>query len=67
VGLAALAAGSRYLANVVPLDGVGTLTSGGTIAVLNWATGLEVAAATVLVFQEFLKEYVQSLSHSAGN
>jgi multicomponent Na+:H+ antiporter subunit B len=63
VGLAATAAGSGYLANVVPLDGMGTLTSGGTVAVLNWATGLEVAAATVLVFQEFLREYVHSLPH----
>ncbi|HET6635681.1 MAG TPA: MnhB domain-containing protein [Streptomyces sp.] len=64
VGVGALVAGQAYLANFLPLDGIGTLTSGGTIIVLNWATGLEVAAATVLVLREFLKEYVQSLPHA---
>lgn len=64
-GLGALIAGKTYLANFLPLNGTGELTSGGTIAVLNWATGLEVAAATVLVFHEFLKEYVQSLPETA--
>jgi multicomponent Na+:H+ antiporter subunit B len=61
VGLGALAAGQAYLTNFLPLDGTGTLASGGTITALNGATGLEVAAATVLVLREFLKEYVQSL------
>lgn len=66
VGLGALIAGREFLANFLPLDGTGQLTSGGTIAVLNWATGLEVAAATVLVFHEFLKEYVHSLPQKAA-
>jgi multicomponent Na+:H+ antiporter subunit B len=64
VGLGALVAGQAYLADFLPLDGMGTLTSGGTIIALNAATGLEVAAATVLVLREFLKEYVQSLPHA---
>jgi multicomponent Na+:H+ antiporter subunit B len=65
LGLAVLAAGHAFLANVLPLGSTGTLASGGTIAVLNWATGLEVSAATVLVFHEFLKEYVQTLPGAA--
>ena len=32
--------------------------STGTIAVLNAATGLAVAGANVLIFHEFLKQYV---------
>jgi multicomponent Na+:H+ antiporter subunit B len=61
VGLCALVVGQAYLADFLPLDGRGTLASGGTIVVLNAATGLEVTAATVLVLREFLKEYVLSL------
>lgn len=41
VGLAGLATGGTYLDNIMPLGDTGTLASGGTIAVLNWATGRE--------------------------
>lgn len=61
VGLAGLAAGAPYLANVLGLGTTGSLASGGTIAVLNGVTGVGVAAATVLIFHEFLEEYVQTL------
>jgi multicomponent Na+:H+ antiporter subunit B len=61
IGLVGLAAASSYLANVLPLGTIGTLASGGTIAVLNAATGLEIAAACVLIFHEFLEEHVQTL------
>ncbi|TQJ91256.1 MnhB domain-containing protein [Streptomyces sp. SLBN-31] len=63
VGLAALAAGQAFLAGFLPLGTVGSLLSGGTIALLNWATGLEVAAACVLMFHEFLEEYVDTVPH----
>ena len=66
IGLLGLAAGAAYLQNVVPLGTRGTLASTGTIALLNAATGLEVAAATVLIFHEFLEEYVETLSADAG-
>jgi multicomponent Na+:H+ antiporter subunit B len=56
VGIAALIAGAAYLENVVDLGTTGTLASSGTIAILNAATGLEVAAALVLIFHEFLEE-----------
>ena len=54
--MAALLAGGLYLQNVVQLGTKGFLNSGGTIPILNTAVGLEVAAATVLLFHEFLEE-----------
>ncbi|MGH9171647.1 MAG: MnhB domain-containing protein [Acidimicrobiales bacterium] len=56
VGLAALAAGSAYLANVIPLGRPGNLISGGTIPVLNAVVGLEVAAGFVMLVSEFLDQ-----------
>jgi multicomponent Na+:H+ antiporter subunit B len=61
VGLLGLAAGTGYLDNVLPLGSRGELASTGTIAVLNAATGLEIAAACVLIFHEFLEEYIRTL------
>jgi multicomponent Na+:H+ antiporter subunit B len=56
IGVAALVAGSPFLTNVVGLGTTGELDSAGTIAMLNAATGLEVSAAMVLLFHEFLEE-----------
>jgi multicomponent Na+:H+ antiporter subunit B len=56
VGLGALVASEAFLQNFLPLGTLGQLTSGGTIAVINWCVGLEVAAAFVLLFLEFLEE-----------
>ncbi|POX48301.1 MnhB domain-containing protein [Streptomyces sp. Ru72] len=63
VGLAAMAAGQAFLAGFLPLGSTGSLASGGTVAVLNWVTGLEVAAAVVLIFHEFLEEYIETVPH----
>lgn len=63
VGLAAMAAGQAFLAGFLPHGTTGSLLSGGMIAVLNWATGLEVAAAGVLIFHEFLEEYIDTVPH----
>jgi multicomponent Na+:H+ antiporter subunit B len=60
VGVAALVAGGAYLENVVRLGTTGTLASGGTIPILNAASGLEVTAAVVLLFHEFLEEVMSS-------
>jgi len=60
VGLAGLAAGGTYLHNLIPLGTTGDLASGGTIAVLNAATGLAVAAGLVLIFHEFLEDYTKT-------
>jgi multicomponent Na+:H+ antiporter subunit B len=56
LGLAMLIAGGAFLENLLPLGTFGTLTSSGTIAVANWCAALEVLAAFVLVFFEFLEE-----------
>ncbi|MFF9408098.1 MnhB domain-containing protein [Streptomyces anandii] len=61
VGLAALAAGQAFLTGFLPTGTAGSLASGGTIALLNWCTGLEVAAAGVLIFHEFLEEYITAV------
>ena len=58
VGLAMLAAGGAFLENLLPLGTFGKLTSGGEIPIVNWCVGLEVCAAFVLLFLEFLEEVV---------
>jgi multicomponent Na+:H+ antiporter subunit B len=56
VGLAMLIAGGAFLENLVPLGKMGVLTSAGEIPIVNWCAGLEVSAAFVLLFMEFLEE-----------
>jgi multicomponent Na+:H+ antiporter subunit B len=56
VGIVSLLLGSAYLHNFGPLGTSGTLASGGSIPFLNLAAALEVAAAFVLLFTEFLEE-----------
>jgi multicomponent Na+:H+ antiporter subunit B len=60
VGIAGLIAATAYLENVIGLGTTGTLAAGGTIPILNAATGLEVAAGLVLIFHEFLEEVMSS-------
>lgn len=59
LGLMGLVAGGTFLSNTLPLGTAGTLASGGSVAALNWVCGIEVAAAFVLLYQEFLEEYIQ--------
>ena len=61
IGLAAVLSGLAFLENLLGPGKTGTLWSGGSIAFLNWSSALEVAAANVLLFHEFLKEYVPML------
>jgi multicomponent Na+:H+ antiporter subunit B len=56
VGIAGLVAGAAFLENFVGLGTKGELVAGGTIPILNAASGLAVAAAVVLLFHEFLEE-----------
>jgi multicomponent Na+:H+ antiporter subunit B len=56
VGIAALLLGHAFLRNIGPLGTAGTLASGGSMLVLNLATALEVSAAFVLIFTEFIEE-----------
>src|SRR5205085_2874003 len=61
LGLATLIAGGPFLHNFLEHGRTGTLTSGGSIPLLNWATALEVAAANVVLYSEFLEHYVAPL------
>jgi multicomponent Na+:H+ antiporter subunit B len=61
VGLAALASGTAFLANLFGFGTTGTLLSGGSIPLLNWASAIAVSFAMVLLFAEFLETYVVPL------
>jgi multicomponent Na+:H+ antiporter subunit B len=56
VGLVSLLLGSAFLHNFGPLGTAGTLASAGSIPFLNVASALEVSAAFLLLFTEFLDE-----------
>jgi len=61
VGIAALVAGMPFLTNLLGPGEAGTVWSGGSAALVNWAAGTEVAAANLLLFGEFLEEYIVPL------
>jgi multicomponent Na+:H+ antiporter subunit B len=58
IGFAGLALGAAYLDNIVPLGKIGDLFSAGTIPLINAAVGVEVAAAFVLLCDEFLEQAI---------
>ncbi len=59
VGLFGLAAGGAYLQNVLPLGPPGDVLSGGTVWLVNVATGLAVAAGFMMLLNAFLEETLQ--------
>jgi multicomponent Na+:H+ antiporter subunit B len=61
IGLAALASGTAFLTNLFGLGATGTLLSGGSIPLLNWASAIAVSCAMLLLFAEFLETYVVPL------
>jgi multicomponent Na+:H+ antiporter subunit B len=61
IGIAALVAGMPFLTNLLGPGDAGTVWSGGSAALVNWAAGTEVAAANLLLFSEFLEEYIVPL------
>lgn len=62
VGLAALASGTAFLTNLFGYGKSGTLLSGGSIALLNWASAIAVSVAMVTLFAEFLATYIAPLA-----
>ena len=56
VGLGSIVAGGAFLHNFLPLGKPDSLFAGGTIALINFCVGLEVAAGFAVLFLEFLKE-----------
>ncbi|MFC9634905.1 MnhB domain-containing protein [Streptomyces mirabilis] len=60
VGLVGLLAGGSFLANtVLPYGTFNTLSSGGTVPLLNAAIGMEVASAVVVLLARFLEQAVE--------
>jgi multicomponent Na+:H+ antiporter subunit B len=64
VGLAALIAGAPFLHNLLGFGIAGTLKSGGSMTLLNWAVAIEVAAANLVLYTEFLESYL--VPHLSG-
>jgi multicomponent Na+:H+ antiporter subunit B len=58
IGFIAMLNGLPFLTNLLGPGRTGTLVSGGSAPFVNWCAGLEVAAALLLLFSEFLEEYV---------
>jgi multicomponent Na+:H+ antiporter subunit B len=58
VGLAALIGGMPFLTNLLGPGTPGTLYSGGSAPFVNWAAGMEVAAANLILFTTFLEAYI---------
>jgi multicomponent Na+:H+ antiporter subunit B len=56
VGLAGMASGGAFLTNLLPLGTPATIASGGTIALVSFAVGMEVVAGFVLIISEFLEQ-----------
>ncbi|HJU36613.1 MAG TPA: MnhB domain-containing protein [Gaiellaceae bacterium] len=61
IGLAALASGTAFLTDLLGLGTAGTLRSGGSIPLLNWASAIAVSCAMLILFAEFLETYVVPL------
>ncbi|MER7986753.1 MnhB domain-containing protein [Streptomyces noursei] len=59
VGAAALLTGAAFLTNVLPLGTFNTLSSGGTVPLLNAAIGVEVACGVVVLLARFLDQAVE--------
>ncbi|CAL9284028.1 MnhB domain-containing protein [Streptomyces sp. SudanB182_2057] len=60
LGLAPILAGTAFLANtLLPYGTFGTLSSGGTVPLLNAAIGMEVASAAVVLLAHFLDQAVE--------
>ena len=66
VGLAALVSGLPFLTNLFGPGVVGTVRSGGSAALLNWAAAIEVAAANVILTTEFVEQYIAPMVRRRG-
>jgi multicomponent Na+:H+ antiporter subunit B len=62
LGVAGLIAMGSYLQNFLGPGVTGSIYSGGSIGLLNWASAIEVSAAMLLLFSEFLKDYLAPIA-----
>jgi multicomponent Na+:H+ antiporter subunit B len=56
LGLLALAFGDAFMENFLPFGVTGRLRSGGSAAIVNWASALAVAGGFLVIFSEYLEE-----------
>ncbi|MGW3265848.1 MnhB domain-containing protein [Streptomyces sp. NPDC001056] len=67
LGLAGVLAGTAFLANtLLPYGTFNTLSSGGTVPLLNAAVGMEVASAVVVLLANFLDQAVEIEEGNGG-
>ncbi|MES4887961.1 MnhB domain-containing protein [Streptomyces sp. NPDC096012] len=67
LGLASVLAGTAFLANtLLPYGTFNTLSSGGSVPLLNAAVGMEVASAVVVLLANFLEQAVEIEEESAS-
>jgi multicomponent Na+:H+ antiporter subunit B len=66
VGVTGVAVGEAFLYNFLPLGKPGDLLSAGTLPVINVLVGLAVAAAFVLMVQEFLEQTLVVRTRETG-
>jgi multicomponent Na+:H+ antiporter subunit B len=66
VGVAGLAVGAPFLANVLPIGEPGDVLSSGTILVLNVLVGLAVATGFVVLLTRFLEEAIDRRLRGGG-
>jgi multicomponent Na+:H+ antiporter subunit B len=59
LGIAALVIQGFFLRNLLGPGRAGTLLSGGSMSLLNWAVAIEVTAANLVLFTEFLESYLR--------
>jgi multicomponent Na+:H+ antiporter subunit B len=65
IGLAAVVAGMPFLTNLFSGGATGTVWSGGSAGFVNWSAGIEVAAALVILYSEFLEEYIVPIARGS--
>jgi multicomponent Na+:H+ antiporter subunit B len=65
IGLAALIGGMPFLTNFFSGGAAGTVWSGGSAGFVNWSAGIEVAAALVILYSEFLDEYIVPIARGS--
>jgi multicomponent Na+:H+ antiporter subunit B len=56
LGLSALLVADPFLTNWLPTGSMGSLSSGGTVELLNVAVGMEVASALIMLLSKFLEQ-----------
>jgi multicomponent Na+:H+ antiporter subunit B len=67
IGVSAVAMGLPYLKNYLPLGQVpGAVSSSGTIALISFFVGIEVAAAFILIVGELLDQTLLIRRYSSG-